>query len=98
MSDQDRVTAYEKLCPGLTQTEVCQKMGMPDSQSEGVVPEQSGVGEQSAMWLKIKGGDPYCQWVYVLQDRELVIWFAKVIDSWTIAIRMSVPKPLTFIS
>lgn len=98
MEDQERLLAFSKLCAGLTQKEVYASMGEPNSRLEGVVPDQSGVGEQSAMWIKLRVGDPYCQWVYILQDRELVVWFAKDFDSWLIALRISVPSPLSFIS
>ncbi|MCA9195290.1 MAG: hypothetical protein KDB03_26145 [Planctomycetales bacterium] len=95
MTDQERIKAFAALNPGMSDADVVRTMGTPDANLSGVLPESSGWGQQSAVWIKIKPGEQYLQHVFLTKDKELAVWYAMVGDSWRVALKLTIPKPLS---
>ncbi len=51
---------------------------------------------QSAFQIKIRQGDVILQWVYLCEDVDLVIWFARKLNTWVLSCKAPVPKSLGF--
>jgi len=98
MTDEELVSQFAQLNRGMTDMDVINLLGQPNSQIQGVLESHSGWGEQSAMWIRISPGEPYSQFVYLTKERELAVWFALVNGTWKTALKLSVPKPLSVLS
>ena len=91
-----REDAFESLRAEMTDLEVRKLIGNPDIAMESTVPEGSGVGMQSAFQIKIRQGDAILQWVYISENVDLVIWFARKLKTWVLSCKAPVPKSLGF--
>jgi hypothetical protein len=98
MLDQELISRFAQLKRDMTDLDVIDLLGPPSTQRQGTLDANSGWGEQSAMWIRISPSDPYSLFVYLTNDRELAVWFALVNGIWKIALKLSVPKPLSVLS
>ena len=80
-----REDAFESLRAEMTDLEVRKLIGNPDIATESTVPEGSGFGMQSAFQIKIRQGDVILQWVYLCENVDLVIWFARKLNTWVLS-------------
>ena len=87
-----RASSFSKLKARMSEFEVAELMGQPDTAKELVVPDGSGVLNQAAMWIKIDPGEPFLEWVYRAKATDLTIWFARVNDSWRVARTVPIPR------
>lgn len=74
--------------PGSSHTNVLSLLGEPDRVQEFNLPEVPFFGPQESLTDLIPTGTPVEEWVYVLGEEELYVWFAgeegQVKDQWQV--------------
>jgi hypothetical protein len=91
-SSEDLVKNFSTLDANMSCDSLRELLGIPNSVQELVVPEGSGVGNQSGVWRKLNPGDRYLEWIYETQDKSLRIWFADIDGDWLPAMATPIPK------